>query len=110
MEQMLTKFFLLVLVVSFAIPVGAFASGDSDQPASENAVNTATAQKGEAPTESHRPGFGFTTSLLGLGADVAMPITHRTNLRVGFSAFNYSRDFDKDGVSYSGRLGFRSAQ
>jgi hypothetical protein len=111
MKQMRKNFFLLVLVASFAIPSGAFASGDSDQPASENAVNaTAPAQRAEGPSESHRPGIGFTTSLLGLGAELAVPVTHRSNLRVGFSTFDYSRGFDKDGVTYSGKLGFRSAQ
>jgi hypothetical protein len=37
-------------------------------------------------------------------------MTRRSNLRVGFAAFNYGRGFDKDGVSYSGRLNLKSAQ
>src|SRR5262249_43614238 len=49
-------------------------------------------------------------SLLGFGADVAVPMTRRSNLRVGFAAFNCGRGFDKDGVSYSGRLNLRSMQ
>ena len=59
---------------------------------------------------SHRPGIGFTTSLLGIGADVAIPVTRRSNVRVGFSTFNYSHTFDKDGVGYTGKLGLRSVQ
>lgn len=37
-------------------------------------------------------------------------MSRRSNVRVGFAAYNYGRGFDKDGVSYSGRLNLRSAQ
>lgn len=59
---------------------------------------------------SHRPGIGFTTSLLGMGANVAVPVTKRSNVRVGFTTFNYSRGFNKDGVAYTGKLGLHSVQ
>ena len=100
-----------LLVMGFIIPSVAFASDDSNQPTS-GAETTAVAvsQKTETPSLSHRPGIGFTTSLLGMGADVAIPVTQRSNVRVGFSTFNYSRTFDKDGVSYGGKLGLHSVQ
>jgi hypothetical protein len=55
-------------------------------------------------------GIGVKVSTLGVGADVALPVTHRSNARFGFNAFNYDHTFDKDGVSYKGTLGLRSAQ
>lgn len=55
-------------------------------------------------------GIGFKVSTLGLGGDVAFPVTERTNLRFGFNAFNYNHTFDKDGVKYDGTLALRSVQ
>ena len=109
---MRNKFFLALLVASFAMCSGAFASSDSGQPApdSTSASAAASAQRPEGPSFSHRPGIGFKTSLIGFGGDFAVPVSRRSNVRVGFSAFNYSRGFDKDGVSYSGKLGLNSVQ
>ena len=109
---MRNKFSLALLIASFAICSSAFASNDSGQPApdSNNGSNAAVAQRPEGPSFSHRPGIGFKTSLLGFGGDFAVPVTRRSNVRFGFSAFNYSRGFDKDGVSYSGKLGLSSVQ
>lgn len=91
---------------------GSFASCDSGQPLPDtnSASAAAVAPRPEGPSFSHRPGIAFKTSLLGLGGDFAVPVTRRSNLRLGFSAFNYSRGFDKDGVSYSGKLGLSSVQ
>jgi hypothetical protein len=103
---------LALLVASFAMCSGAFASSDSGQPApdSNSASAAAVASRPEGPGFSHRPAIGFKTSLLGFGGDFAVPVTQRSNVRVGFSTFNYSRGFDKDGVSYSGKLGLTSVQ
>lgn len=49
-------------------------------------------------------------STLGLGGDVAFAVSKRSNIRVGFNAFNYNRTFDKDGVTYKGALALRSVQ
>src|SRR5439155_12764715 len=40
----------------------------------------------------------------------AVPLAHRSNVRVGFNMFNYAHTFDKDGVTYKGTLNLRSAQ
>ena len=109
---MLTKLFpTALLAMGLIIPSGAFAS-DNSNPSTSGAEPAATAmvQKTESPTESHRVGISFKTSLLGMGADVAIPVTQRSNVRVGFSTFNYSRGFDKDGVGYTGELGLHSVQ
>ena len=100
---------IFLLVASFATP-SALAS-DSDRTVPDGAsASIPTAGKTESGLNSHRIGIGFKTSLLGFGGDVAIPMTRRTNLRVGFAAFNYGRGFDKDAVGYSGRLNLRSAQ
>jgi len=48
--------------------------------------------------------------LLGGGVETAVRVTHRTNVRAGFNAFSYSRGFNKDGVSYDGRLSFKTVE
>lgn len=57
-----------------------------------------------------RIGIGLKASLLGGGVEVATRVSPRVNLRGGFNYFNYSRTFDKDGVSYAGELDFRSTE
>jgi len=70
-----------------------------------------TSQAEPAPARmTSRVGIGIKVSLLGAGIDVATPITHRTNLRVGFNAFSYARGFDSDGIHYRADLNFRSAE
>ena len=107
---------LLTLLILCLSTWGAFASdsdnsGSSTAEAPANAATvTPTAAKSESSASEHRIGIGFKTSLLGLGADIAVPVTHRSNVRFGFATFNYTRGFDKDGVSYSGKLGLRSVQ
>jgi hypothetical protein len=56
------------------------------------------------------PRFGaeVTVSTLGIGVDAATAVTQRSNVRVGFNAFNYSRTFSKDGIRYDGELSLRS--
>jgi hypothetical protein len=66
-----------------------------------------------APTRKQRPsgiGVGVRLSLLGIGGEVAAPLTRRSNLRGGFNGFGYSRGFSKDGISYAASLSFRSVE
>jgi len=63
-----------------------------------------------AGTSPFSVGIGVKVSTLGIGGDVAVPVSHRTNARFGFNAFNYSHDFDSNGINYKGQLGLRSAQ
>ncbi len=55
-------------------------------------------------------GVGFTLSSLGFGGQVGVSLTKKTNARFGFNAFNFSRDFDKDGIAYNGTLGLKSME
>lgn len=47
-------------------------------------------------------------STLGIGADIAVPVMWRANLRAGFGLFSYDRTFTRDGLPYTGTLELRS--
>ena len=85
----------------------AFAATDnaSGAPVAEPAATTAN-----AGGDQGRVGFAVKGSLLGVGAEVATRVTHRTNARAGFNVLGYSRTFDKDGISYGGHLSFRTVE
>ena len=53
-------------------------------------------------------GIGVDMSTLGAGIQAATAVTHKSNVRVGFNYFTYSRDFTKDGINYNGELQLRS--
>ncbi len=55
-----------------------------------------------------RFGLGVKASTLGIGVEAATAVTRHSNVRAGFNAFTYSRDFDKDGITYDARLQLRS--
>ena len=55
-------------------------------------------------------GAGVRVSSLGVGAELAVEVTRRTNLRAGVNGFSYSHGFSKDGVSYAGSLSLQSAE
>jgi hypothetical protein len=55
-------------------------------------------------------GVGVRISALGIGAEMAVGVSHRINLRGGFSVLSYSRGFNKDGVTFTGQLNLRSAE
>jgi len=91
------------------------ASNDSGSTPAPNApVEPAKAQPAKKAGKYNQPlprfAMGVRMSLLGAGVEVATPLSRRTNVRVGFNMFSYSRGFDKDGVSYAGQLSFRSME
>jgi hypothetical protein len=53
-------------------------------------------------------GAALTVSTLGFGADVAVPVSEKVNIRGGFSAFSLNRDFDNDGITLAAQLKLRS--
>ena len=55
-------------------------------------------------------GVGAKVSTLGIGIEGALAVTQRSNVRVGFNAYNYSRNYGKDGVNYDAGLDLRSLQ
>ena len=64
----------------------------------------------DSPSPFSTAGVGIKVSLLGAGVEIATPLTRRSNLRTGFNDFQYSRGFNKDGVTYAGNLNFQSAE
>jgi hypothetical protein len=55
-------------------------------------------------------GIGAKVSTLGVGFEGAMPVTSHSNLRASFNFFNYSRTYNKRGITYDGDLDLRSLQ
>jgi hypothetical protein len=93
---------------------GAPQRGTSDEANTHSPVavkpKNASAEHSTAARQSlgSRFGLAFTTSTLGLGADVAFRIVQPVNLRIGFSTFKYGQDGFQDGVSYHGMLKLQS--
>lgn len=104
--------FAAIALLTFS--AGRVAAAAPDSPES-NAAN-ASAEPSPAPpakgsSEGSFPiGVGVKVSTLGVGGEVAVAVSHRTNIRVGFNAFSYGHTFDKDGATYKGNLNLRSAQ
>lgn len=73
--------------------------------------NTADAPRGHSSHEDARNvGAGLRFSTLGAGAEAAVSLTNRLNIRGGFNIFQYSRGFSHDGITYKGQLHFRSGE
>lgn len=53
---------------------------------------------------------GLKFSTLGAGAEIATPVTHRSNIRFGFNAFSYSTGLDKDNIHYNADMQLRSIE
>jgi hypothetical protein len=108
---------LLILLSNLSLSRPAAATSDSPDaaapsapapvpaPASPAAVPAKESSEGRIPI-----GIGVKVSTLGIGGEVAVAVSHRSNVRVGFNAFSYGHTFDKDGVTYKGTLDLRSAQ
>lgn len=61
------------------------------------------------PSPNPHVGVAFTLAApLGFGADIAVPVGERVNVRAGFSVFSLSHDFDNDGVTLAAQLKLRS--
>jgi hypothetical protein len=71
------------------------------QPSSQSSAPHANADLGHL-------GAAVKVSLVGVGGEVAVSVTHHTNVRAGFNMISYSRGFDKDGISYAGKLNFKT--
>jgi hypothetical protein len=82
-----------------------------DSPDSSSAPAAAPAVPAKQSSEGRIPiGVGVKVSTMVIGGEVAVAVSHRSNVRFGFNAFSYGHSFDKDGVTYKGNLDLRSAQ
>ena len=105
----------LLPVLSFAQSAGSVAvtaakasysgSGEASGSPQPLAVQSSSAEQGPV-----RIGVGITMSSLGVGAESAMAITRRSNVRGGFNLFDYSRHLSRDGINYAGSLSLRSVE
>lgn len=74
-----------------------------------SAQSSAYARKAGSDSGIGKVGVGLKVSTLGAGAEVAVSVARKANIRGGFNAFTYSRVFAKDGITYNGTLNLRSA-
>lgn len=95
-----------VLVIPFvALAISQFAYSQSNPPQRQPSTEQTHSSDDE---DSGRIGVSVKASTLGGGGEVAVRVTHRTNLRAGFNVISYSRGFDKDGIAYHGQLDFKT--
>jgi len=104
--------FAVVLLLLVNLPEPRLAAAVTDAP---DSAATPAPEAPPAPakgsSEGRIPiGVGVKVSTLGIGGEVAVAVSHRSNVRFGFNSFSYRHTFDKDGVTYKGTLDLRSAQ
>jgi hypothetical protein len=105
-----TAFAVLLLLTNLAAMRLAAATPDAADSSAPPAP-AAPAVPAKESSEGRFPiGVGVKVSSLGIGGEVALAVTHRSNVRFGFNAFSYGHTFDKDGATYAGNLNLRSAQ
>ena len=105
--------FALTLVLGSSLAALTAFCGDNDADRGSRGSAEATpapAAPGSASDSRIAIGVGVKLSTLGIGGEAAIPLGHRSNVRVGFNLFNYSHTFNKDGIAYKGTLNLRSAQ
>lgn len=73
-------------------------------------LQTPPAAKPRTFDSAGKIGIGVKVSSLGVGFEAAVPVMSRANIRAGFNMFNYDRTLSQDGVSYQGKLNFRSSE
>lgn len=102
--------FALFVCTTLLFSLTMFAQGtnlNDPNPSSPPAVSPVSTQPSG---NAGRAGIGVKVSLLGGGVEAAARVTHRTNVRAGFNMFSYSREFNKDGVAYDGKIGFKTIE
>lgn len=60
--------------------------------------------------EGSKVGIGVKVSSLGIGAEAAIPVFGKLNVRGGFNMMSYNHPFHQDGITYNGTLNLRSAE
>jgi len=102
-------FAVLLLLIKFV--TAGVAAANADSPDSAVAEAAAPPASPNQSSEGSVPvGVGVKVSTLGIGGEVAVGVSHRSNVRVGFNAFSYGHTFDKDGATYKGTLDLHSAE
>src|SRR5258708_22738589 len=106
------RFALLLLMIN--LPVLRLTAEKPDSPDSSAPAPEATAAPAAPAKQSSEGripiGVGVKVSTLGICGEVAIAVSHRSNVRFGFNAFSYGDTFLKEGVSYKVSLDLRSEQ
>jgi hypothetical protein len=102
-----------VIAVALFVALLALRPGYSEE--SSAAPDTVLANVAPASVNnSSRPfskiAIGVTAGTLGVGAEIATPLSRHTNLRVDGYFFNYSQNFSQDGFSYNAILHLRDVR
>lgn len=95
-----------VFVIPFVLIVISQSSYSQSNPTKPQSNMPQTRSSGDE--DAGRVGAAVKVSTLGGGAEVAVRVTHRTNVRAGFNVITYSRGFNKDGIAYNGQLDFKT--
>ena len=85
-------------------------SADADLNPPLEHLQTPPAVKPSALESAGKIGIGVKLSSLGVGFEAAVPVMSRANIRAGVNIFEYDRTLSQDGVSYVGKLSFRSSE
>jgi hypothetical protein len=94
----------LIILNAILFPFPQHAGGQTATlPDQQTTLAHATTQR-----RSEHFGMGINLSTLGLGAEMAVSLSRRSNLRAGFSILGFSHTFNKDGIPYSGHLNFKT--
>ena len=88
------------------------------QLAAQTSTNTSNVSASVAPESDSKKdeqgagkvGVGFRASSLGFGGEVAVAVTHSSNIRGGLNFIGYSRGFAYNGISYNADLRWLSAE
>jgi len=111
---------LSVLVLSLATPAGFAQQSSSSLVAPEFLYSGGSAFPAAAAVTTMPPsatrtafsgvGIGVKAGLLGVGVEVATPLSYHVNIRGGGNFMSYSDTLTSDGISYNAALRFRSAE
>jgi hypothetical protein len=82
--------------------------GDAGGSATPEASDPAAKRPGQV--SSSKVGIGVKLSTLGVGVEVATPLTSKLNVRGGFNFFRYSRSITNGGIVYDGHLHLQSGE
>ena len=121
------KYVLFLCGLLLLAPARCFAAADEDAPKTERdalpfgslalpGLSLASNDTADPPRphsskeEAGHVGAGLRLSTLGAGAEAAVSLTNRLNIRGGFNIFEYGRGFNHDGVAYKGQLNLRSGE
>jgi hypothetical protein len=95
---------VIVTFISLVSSLRGYSQSNPPMPPS----STAQTRSSAGQKDNGRVGAAVKISTLGGGAEVAVRVTHRNNVRAGFNVITYSRAFHKDGITYNGQLDFKT--